>query len=145
MPRPRKAEDPTRWPVPCSRCGQNHQTVASWPDGGVCGCCYQQAKRTRGTGACGHEGILPGLVGGAPTCRPLLRVRLNIDCTSCGAEDELHSGGRCTSCTPAHTVDSLLTDPNSGTVAPERLCRRASPSHPREFGKNRCRCLILVT
>ncbi|GAB2754959.1 Fis family transcriptional regulator [Sinomonas soli] len=119
MPRPRKAEDPTRWPVPCSRCGQHHQTVANWPDGGVCGYCYQQAKRTRGTCACGHEGILPGLVDGAPACRHCSGVRLNVGCTSCGAEDELHSGGRCWSCTLADTVDGLLARPTRGTVSPE--------------------------
>lgn len=119
MPRPRKAEDPTRWPVPCSRCGQHHRTVANWPDGGVCGYCYQQAKRTRGTCACGHEGVLPGLIDGAPVCRACSGVRLNVDCTSCGAEDELHGDGRCTACTLAHTVDGLLADPNSGAIAPE--------------------------
>lgn len=53
--RPRKEEDPVRWPVPCVRCGQHHQTVARWPDGGVCGYCYQQAKRTCGVCACGHD------------------------------------------------------------------------------------------
>ena len=118
MSRPRKAEDPTRWPVPCTRCGQHHQTVANWPDGGVCGYCYQQAKRTRGTCACGHEGILPGLIDGAPACRGCSGVRLNVDCKACGAEDELHSGGRCWSCVLGDTVDSLLTDPATGAVGP---------------------------
>lgn len=118
MSRPRKAEDPTRWPVPCTRCGQHHQTVASWPDGGVCGYCYQQAKRIRGICGCGHEGILPGIVDGAPACRACTGVKLNVDCVSCGAEDELHSGGRCWTCTLADTVEGLLTDPATGTIAP---------------------------
>lgn len=83
--RPRKAEDPTRWPVPCNRCGQHHQTVARWPDGGVCGYCYQQAKRTRGICACGHAGVLPGLIDNQPACRRCSGIRLNVDCGTCGA------------------------------------------------------------
>ncbi|MFF1385609.1 hypothetical protein ACFVWT_18810 [Arthrobacter sp. NPDC058288] len=119
MSRPRKAEDPIRWPVPCARCGQHHQTVARWPDGGVCGYCYQQAKRTRGTCACGHEGVLPGMVDDQPACRRCSGVRLNIDCESCGAEDELHSRGRCWTCVLGNVVDDLLTDPVTGSMANE--------------------------
>lgn len=121
MSRPRKAEDPIRWPVPCGRCSQHHQTVARWPDGGVCGYCYQQAKRTRGTCACGHEGVLPGIIDDHPACRRCSGIRLNVDCESCGAEDELHSGGRCWSCVLATAVEDLLTDPSRGIMAPELI------------------------
>lgn len=117
MSRPRKAEDAIRWPAPCSRCGLHHQTDATWPDGAVCGYCYQQAKRTRGTCACGHVGILPGLIESAPACRACSGVRLNVDCRSCGAEEELHSGGRCWTCVLGDTVEDLLTDPSSGSIA----------------------------
>lgn len=119
MARQRKAQDPTRWPVPCSRCGQHHQNVANWPDGGICAYCYQQAKRTRGTCACGHEGVLPGLIDGAPACRACSGVRLNVDCVSCGAEDELYSGGQCWTCTLGNAIDSLLTNPSTGEINPE--------------------------
>ena len=64
MARPRKPSDPNQWPIPCGRCGEHHQIVANWPDGGVCGYCYQQAKRTRGTCVCGHEGVLPRRIDG---------------------------------------------------------------------------------
>ena len=121
MSRPRKAEDPIRWPVPCNRCGQHHQTVARWPDGGVCGYCYQQAKRTRGICACGHEGVLPGLIDSQPACRRCSGIRLNIDCRTCGAEDELHSGGRCWTCALGNVVDDLLTDPATGAIANELI------------------------
>lgn len=119
MARPRKAEDPVRWPEPCGRCGQHHQTVARWPDGGVCTYCYQQAKRTRGTCACGHEGVLPGIVDGQPACRRCSGVVLNIDCRRCGAQDELYDGGRCWTCMLSDTVDLLPTNPTTGIMADE--------------------------
>jgi hypothetical protein len=119
MSRPRKAEDPVRWPVPCSRCAQHHQVVANWPDGGICGYCYQQAKRIRGTCRCGHEGVLPGLVDSQPACRRCSGVKLNLDCRGCGTEDELYAGARCWACTLASTVDRLLTNPSTGSIAPE--------------------------
>lgn len=119
MARPRKAEDPARWPEPCGRCGQHHQTVARWPDGGVCTYCYQQAKRTRGRCACGHDGVLPGVVDEQPACRRCSGVVLNIDCRQCGAEDELYDGGRCWGCVLGVTVDRLLTNPTTGVMAEE--------------------------
>lgn len=118
MPRPRKAGDPVRWPEPCGRCGEHHQIAVRWPDGGICGYCYQQAKRTRGTCACGHEGVLPGRVDTLPACRSCSGVQLNIDCIGCGNEDELHSGNRCWSCILAATVDRLLSPPDNQPPSP---------------------------
>ncbi|GAA4289132.1 Fis family transcriptional regulator [Georgenia daeguensis] len=119
MARPRKASDPDTFPEACGRCGEHYQVAARWPDGAVCGYCYQRAKRTRGTCACGHTGVLPGIVDGQPACRPCSGVRLNVDCQTCGAEDELYDGGRCWTCVLAATVDRLLTNPATGTVSPE--------------------------
>lgn len=119
MSRPRKAEDPLRWPIPCSRCRQHHEPVTTWPDGKICGYCYQQAKRTRGTCRCGHTGILPGRVDAHPACRRCSGVTLNIDCRSCGGEGELYAKGRCFTCTLAEDVDRLLTNPATGSISPE--------------------------
>jgi hypothetical protein len=119
MARPRKPSDPNQWPIPCGRCGEHHQIVANWPDGGVCGYCYQQAKRTRGICVCGHEGVLPGRIDGQPACRRCLGVKLNLDCKTCGAEDELYRGSRCWSCELAALVDQLFTNPDTGVVAAE--------------------------
>jgi integrase len=119
MARPRKPSDPNQWPVPCDRCGEHHQIVASWPDGGVCGYCYQQAKRTRGPCRCGHEGVLPGRIDGRPACRRCSGVKLNVDCQTCGGEDELYRGSRCWSCELAVLVDRLLTNPDTGVMAAE--------------------------
>lgn len=121
MSRPRKAEDPIRWPVLCARCGQHHQTVARWPDGGVCGYCYQKAKRTRGTCPCGHEGVLPGLIDNEPACRRCFGIRLNVDCRTCAAEDKLYSGGRCWTRVLSAVVDGLLTDQAKGSIAYELI------------------------
>lgn len=121
MSRPRKPADPIRWPVPCARCGQHYQTVARWPDGGVCGYCYQQAKRTRGICSCGHEGVLPGLIDDQPACRGCWGIRLNVDCRTCGTEDELYSGGRCWTCALGTAVDDVLTDPVTGSIANELI------------------------
>lgn len=121
MARPRKRSDPNQWPVPCGRCGEHHQIVANWPDGGVCGYCYQRAKRTRGTCVCGHEGVLPGRIDGEPVCRRCSGVKLNVDCKTCGAEDELYRGIRCWSCELAVLVDGLFTNPGTGVMAAELI------------------------
>lgn len=117
--RPRKPGNPDRWPEPCGRCGEHHQIAASWPDARVCGYCYQAAKRITGTCGCGHRGILPGRVDDRPACRRCSGVRLHLDCAGCGAEAELHSGGRCWACVLGATVDRLLTSPRTGAVAAE--------------------------
>jgi integrase len=119
MTRPRKAGDPQKWPEACGRCAEHHKIVVRWPDGAICGYCYQQAKRTRGTCACGHEGVLPGRVDTLPACRKCSGVRLNVDCIGCGKEDELHSGNRCWSCILAMTVDRILSPPENQTPSPE--------------------------
>jgi hypothetical protein len=85
----------------------------------VCSYCYQQAKRTRGTCDCGHEGVLPGRIDGHPACRRCSGVKLNIDCKTCGAEDELYRGSRCWSCELAILVDQLLTNLDTGVMAAE--------------------------
>ena len=118
MSRPRKPEDPELWPETCARCAGHYQIAARWPDGGICGYCYQQAKRSRGTCGCGHTGVLPGRIDGAPACRSCSGITLNVDCRACGAEDELYSAGRCLACTLATTVDRLLAHPETGAITP---------------------------
>lgn len=93
--------------------------MSTLPDAGVCGYCYQQAKRTRDTCGCGHAGVLPGRIAGRPACRRCSGVRLNVDCAQCGAEDELYRGSRCWPCELAVVVDQLLTRPDTGVMAVE--------------------------
>jgi hypothetical protein len=93
--------------------------VTTWPDGYICGYYYQAAKRTTAICACGHEGVLPCLIDGRPACRRCSGVKLNVDCVSCGAEAELHSGGRCQRCVLSATARRLLTNPDTGVLAPQ--------------------------
>jgi len=113
---PRKPQDPHAWPIPCGRCEGHYPAAATWPDGPVCGYCYQAAKRTTGRCACGHEGVLPGRLDGQPACRRCSGVRLNVDCRRCNTEAELYSGGRCWRCVLDSTVDRLLSSPNTDQV-----------------------------
>lgn len=115
---PRKPGNPEENPEPCIRCGGHYRGVTTWPDGRVCGYCYQAAKRTTGTCACGHTGVLPGRIDGRPACRTCSGVTLNVDCSICGAEAELHSSGRCWRCTLIDEVDVSLADPATGAVSP---------------------------
>lgn len=119
MARPKKPGDPAAWPDPCARCNEHYQPVARWPDGRICGYCYQAAKRERGTCMCGHNGVLPGRIDGRAACRSCSGVALNVDCVTCGAEAELYRGGRCMHCELNLVVELLLTDPATGKIAPE--------------------------
>jgi len=65
------------------------------------------------------QGVLPGRIGNRPACRACTGIRLNVDCAGCGAEAELYSRGLCWTCTLAATVDRLLTNPGTGTMAAE--------------------------
>jgi len=116
--RPRKPEDAQRWPIACARCNGHYELVATWPDGSICGYCYQAAKRTTGICVCGHQGVLPGLIDDRPACRRCSGVKLNVDCVSCGDEAELYSGGRCQRCVLGATAQRLLTNPETGVLAP---------------------------
>lgn len=119
MARPRKPDDPQRWPVPCDRCGGHYMVVANWPGESVCGYCYQAAKRVTGIFACGHQGVLPGIIDDRPACRRCSGVTLNVDCVACGTEAELYSGGKCQRCVLGDAATRLLTNPDTGMVAPQ--------------------------
>ena len=116
MARPRPAPEPGRY-SPCARCAQAYPPAARWPDGAVCQYCYAAAKRARGSCAsCGHDGVLPGLdADGRRTCRACSGIVVNVDCRSCGREDEIHSRGRCWACVLDEQVRTLLAGAD-GTV-----------------------------
>ncbi len=118
MVRPRPAPDPARH-SPCARCGLAHPPAARWPEGTVCQYCYLAARRTTGScRGCAHEGVLPGRDrDGQPICRSCSGIPLTVDCRRCGAEGELHSGGRCWACVLEDQVRTVLAGPR-GPVPP---------------------------
>ena len=67
----------------------------------------------------GHQGVLPGLIDDRPACRRCSGVKLNVDCVSCGDEAELYSGERCQRCVLGATAHRLLTNPDTGVIAPQ--------------------------
>lgn len=93
--------------------------MVRWPDAHVCNACYLRAKRTRGTCRCGHVGVLPGIIKGAPACRACSGIRMNLDCRTCGREDEIYRDNQCWACVLAAHVDTLLRHPDTGTMNPE--------------------------
>lgn len=121
MARPRKPPAPSLY-LPCPRCQLEYEPVVRWPDGAICGYCYQQAKRTRGTCAtCGHIGVLPGRTPtGENTCRRCSGIRINVDCVECGTEDELYRAGLCWRCTLGKHVDRVLAG-DDGSIKPALL------------------------
>lgn len=129
MARPRQPENPQLYPHKCARCGGHYYLVANWPDGSICGYCYQAAKRTTGICACGHAGVLPGIIDDRPACRRCSGVKLNVDCVSCGDEAELYSGGRCQRCVLAATAQRLLTNLTPAKSHPS--CKSSSMPSPR--------------
>lgn len=70
MARPRKPGDPVRWPEGCDRCYGHYQVVTVWQSRGICGYCYQAAKRVTGTCACGHEASFPASLMTGPLAEP---------------------------------------------------------------------------
>jgi hypothetical protein len=118
MVRPRKPEEPDRYP-PCVRCAGCYPSGARWPDGLVCQYCYRAAHNRRGRCAtCDHEGVLPGVdQRGRATCRSCSGIRINVDCLRCGTEDTLYRAGTCVRCALRDDLRGLLAG-TDGQVDP---------------------------
>lgn len=118
MVRPKGPEDPEKHPEPCARCGEHRELAVRWPDGKICHNCRRKAFRTKGEcSSCGHQGVLPGVSDDGPTCRTCSGISINVDCVSCGAEDDLYAQGQCWRCALGRLVDDALTDPSTGVIA----------------------------
>jgi len=101
----------------CAHCGEDRPPTAHWPEGPVCGPCYDTALRRRGRcSGCGELRRLVAPPGPAATrCCDCAGTRPLARCTGCGIEDKLYERGRCDRCTLARRTNQLLAGPD-GTV-----------------------------
>jgi hypothetical protein len=106
--------------VCCAHCGQQRPPTAHWPEGPVCGHCYDTALRRRGrcTG-CGETRRLVAPAGpDAARCCDCAGVPPLARCSDCGIEDKLYERGRCERCALVRRATELLAGPD-GTVPTE--------------------------
>jgi hypothetical protein len=98
----------------CAHCGEQRPPIVYWPEGPMCGQCYDTALRRRGrcTG-CGEERRLVDPPGSDATrCCDCAGVPPLARCTQCGIEDKLYERGRCERCTLARRATALTAGPD---------------------------------
>jgi hypothetical protein len=109
QPRPR-GRPRTTGACTCDRCGRSTAKIrVRWPDGKICGICFQDATRTFGScGQCGRDRLLPGRDGDRRLCRACAGITTDLDRHRCGAEGEHHRHGLCARCTLRDDLTALL-------------------------------------
>lgn len=102
-----------RLEVSCARCARRvPRRGFDWPEGFVCNRCYQQATRRRGAcPVCAEHRLLPGLIGGEPTCADCAGLGKDFHCARCGQEDEPHRKGLCARCCLRDDLTTMLAAP----------------------------------
>jgi len=107
-----------RTPAGCARCERTDVRLATtWPEGRICRRCYQRATRIHGTcPACGAHRLLPGLIGGEPTCGDCAGILKDFHCARCGREDEPVRAGLCAHCCLTDDLTDLF-DTGHGAIA----------------------------
>jgi len=96
----------------CARCDRSDVRFATtWPEGSICQRCYQRATRIHGTcPSCNTQRLLPGLIGGTPTCTDCAGIPKDFRCSRCGREDEPDRVGLCAHCCLTDDLTVLLDD-----------------------------------
>jgi integrase len=96
----------------CARCDRADVRFATtWPEGSICQRCYQRATRIHGNcPSCNTPRLLPGLIGGTPTCTDCAGIPKDFRCTRCGREDEPDRVGLCAHCCLTDDLTVLLDD-----------------------------------
>lgn len=106
--RPRSAGE-----VTCARCGDltpKSTTKYRFPEGAICGRCYDRATHTHGqcTG-CGAHRLLPGIDDvGRPICVVCAGIRRDFHCSRCGEERAIFRSGLCERCALEDDLESVL-------------------------------------
>lgn len=98
----------------CDRC---HRSVTKfrvvwWPEGRICGICFHNAMRTRGTcPGCGQARLLPGrspAYDTQPVCVVCAKIDEDFHCHRCGIETEFYRRITCARCALTDDLRDLL-------------------------------------
>lgn len=99
-------------PQECAHCGRARRPMAQWPEGPVCGSCYQRALGAKGEcPECGQTRRLmhyPGYL--EPVCRECAGVPAHNLCGRCGDETAPYARGLCGRCVLHDRLTELLGD-----------------------------------
>jgi integrase len=99
-------------PQECAHCGRARRPAAHWPEGPVCGSCYQRALAAKDTcPQCAQTRRLmryPGYE--RPVCRECAGAPAHNLCGRCGAEDAPYARGLCARCVLHDRLTELLGD-----------------------------------
>ncbi len=97
----------------CAHCHRRRRVTAHWPEGPVCGTCYQHALAAKARcPSCGQTRRLlryPGFE--EPICRHCAGGPADHVCGRCGAEDAPYGRGLCARCVLHDRLTELLGDP----------------------------------
>lgn len=108
----------------CDRCGRSTAKIrVAWPDGAICGICFTNALRTRGTcPACNTIRLLPGRsASGTDICRDCAGITTEMTCEDCGEETERFRSGRCIRCVLRIDLEVLLQPDSPPDLRLKRL------------------------
>lgn len=121
--------------IECARCGrQTAKARVKWPEGSICGICFDQAGRTYGLcPRCGTNRLLPGRRPGSdsPVCAVCADITTNFTCRQCQTETLIYRAGICASCALRNDLNLILIQPAEDKVAMAKLvdafCASARP------------------
>lgn len=95
----------------CDRCGRNCARLAArWPDGVLCGICYDTATHTHGTcPGCSIDRMLPGRDEiGRSVCVDCAGIAARFDCLRCGEERPRFRKETCVRCSVRADLSKIL-------------------------------------
>jgi hypothetical protein len=123
-PRPR-GKPRSEGNLTCDRCKRKTAKIrVRWPDGAICGICFNEAVHTYGTcPQCRSDRLLPGRnVKGENVCRDCVGiVRPLMTCDQCGTEAERFRSGRCIRCVIEGDLESILKPNDPADLRIKRL------------------------
>ena len=123
-PPPTRGRPRTVGDLVCDRCGRGCTKLAArWPDGALCGICYDTATRTHGTcPGCTIDRMLPGRDdAGRSICVDCAGIAARFDCVICGEERPRFRKGTCVRCSVRADLTKLLTPTEPPTAAAAAL------------------------